>query len=275
MKKTTIKASKIRRFRTSVYSYFARHKRILPWRTDYDPYAIFISEIMLQQTQVDRVCAKFPTFIAAFPNFKSLADAPLSRIYTHWQGLGYNRRALNCKQAAGIILRDHGGTLPASPEALETLPGIGKATAASICAFAFNKPVVFLETNIRTAIIHHFFYDRREISEEELWPVAQATLDLKNPRRWYSALMDYGSMLKKKYGNASRRSTQYKKQSKFQGSRRQVRGAILKALLERPSLTAIQLADSIGASPETVRSVATLLVSEGLMAISGKRYRIP
>jgi A/G-specific adenine glycosylase len=270
-----IAASKIRRFRTSVYSYFARHKRILPWRTDYDPYAIFISEVMLQQTQVDRVCAKFPAFIAAFPNFKSLADAPLARIYTHWQGLGYNRRALNCKQAAEIILRDHGGTLPASPEALERLPGIGKATAASICAFAFNKPVVFLETNIRTALFHHFFRDRTMVSDEDLLTIAQATLDQSNPRRWYSALMDYGSMLKKKYGNASRRSTQYKKQSKFQGSRRQVRGAILKALLMRPSLTAIQLADGIDASRETVRSAAALLVSEGLLATNGKRYRIP
>jgi A/G-specific adenine glycosylase len=270
-----VTASAIRRFRTSVYSYFTRHPRILPWRTDYDPYAIFISEVMLQQTQVDRVCTKFSAFISAFPGFRSLAKAPLSRIYAYWQGLGYNRRALHCQQAAITVLRNHGGILPDSPEALERLPGIGKATAASICAFAFNKPAVFLETNIRTALIHYFYYDHSAISDEELWPIAQATLDQRNPRRWYSALMDYGSMLKKKHGNASRRSTQYKKQSPFKGSRRQVRGAILKALLARPSLTAVQLADSIGAPPETVRSAAALLVNEELLAISGKRYRIP
>jgi A/G-specific adenine glycosylase len=270
-----ITASEIRKFRTSVYTYLSRFKRTLPWRTDYDPYAIFISEVMLQQTQVDRVCTKFPSFIAAFPEFGSLARAPLSRIYAHWQGLGYNRRALHCKQAAQIVMRDHKGILPDSPEALERLPGIGKATAASICAFAFNKPVVFLETNIRTALIHHFFCDRSAVSDVELLPIAQAALDKKNPRRWHSALMDYGSMLKKQYGNASRRSAQYKKQSKFQGSRRQVRGAVLKALMARPSLTVDQLAGSIGASCETVRSVAALLVGEKLLTVSKKRYRIP
>jgi A/G-specific adenine glycosylase len=270
-----IAASEIRRFRTSVYSYFTRHKRILPWRTDYDTYTIFISEVMLQQTQVDRVCIKFPPFIAAFPDFRSLAKAPLSRIYIHWQGLGYNRRALHCKQAAEIVVRDHKGILPDSPEELERLPGIGKATAASICAFAFNRPVVFLETNIRTALIHHFFRHRSAVGDEDLLPIAQAALDQKNPRRWYSALMDYGSMLKKKHGNASRRSVQYKKQSRFQGSRRQVRGALLKALLARPSLTAVELAKIIGEPLETVRSVAAQLVSEELLTVRKKRYRIP
>jgi A/G-specific adenine glycosylase len=275
MKKTAIKASEIHSFCRTVYSYFTRHKRRLPWRTDYDPYSIFISEIMLQQTQVDRVALKFGPFIAAFPDFQSLAKAPLSRIYLHWQGLGYNRRALHCRQAAAIVMRDYGGTLPDSPETLVLLPGIGKATAASICAFAFNKPVLFLETNIRTALIHHFFPGRDSVSDEELLPIAQTVLDRKNPRRWYSALMDYGSVLKKEYGNASRRSSQYAKQPRFQGSRRQVRGAILKALLARPGLTAVQISESIGVPPETVRSVVALLVSEQLLTISKKRYRIP
>ncbi|MBN1129624.1 MAG: hypothetical protein JXA71_11585, partial [Chitinispirillaceae bacterium] len=205
MKKTRLTSQEIKLFRSAVYTHFKKHRRPLPWRTDYRSYHILVSEIMLQQTQVDRVALKFPPFIASFPDFEALARAPFPKVLALWQGLGYNRRALHLKRCAEMVVHRCHGTLPSSPEILSTFPGIGTATAASICAFAFNKPVVFLETNIRTVLIHHFFPDRSRVSDGELWPIAEAALDQKNPRRWYSALMDYGSMLKKQYGNASRR----------------------------------------------------------------------
>jgi A/G-specific adenine glycosylase len=275
MKKPSISTSKIRRFRSTVHAYLKKQGRTLPWRTDYDPYHIFVSEIMLQQTQVDRVAIKFPPFIAEFPDFRSLARAPLVQVLKLWQGLGYNRRALNLIRTAEMVAQKHGGTLPDSPELLARLPGIGPATAASICAFAFNKPVVFLETNIRTVLIHHFFSDRKSVSDEELLPIAGQVLDRKNSRQWYSALMDYGTMLKKTHGNVSRRSAHYKKQSKFQGSRRQLRGAILKVLLERQGRTIDQLAGSLRTSIDGLRLVVTMLVQEQILVSRGNRYYLP
>jgi A/G-specific adenine glycosylase len=275
MNKSSLSSSKIRRFRSIVRTYMKKHGRTLPWRSGYDPYPIFISEVMLQQTQVDRVALKFPLFISAFPDFQALADAPLANVLSHWQGLGYNRRALNLKKAAEIIVLEYGGILPDSPERLVRLPGIGTATAASICAFAFNKPVAFLETNIRTVLIHHFFPDQSVVTDQELLPVAELVLDRKNPREWYSALMDYGTMLKKRHGNVTRRSAHYKTQSRFKGSIRQVRGAILKALLARPSLTLDQLAALIPTPPDTLRLVTKHLVREKLLVLGKNRYRIP
>ncbi|MBN1130180.1 MAG: hypothetical protein JXA71_14405 [Chitinispirillaceae bacterium] len=258
-----------------VRAFYKKHGRTLPWRTVFDPFSIFISEIMLQQTQVDRVAEKFPPFIAAFPDFIALARAPLSTILAQWQGLGYNRRALNLKKAAEIIARDHLGNLPDSPELLVRLPGIGPATAASICAFAFNKPSVFLETNIRTVLIHHFFPNRNKVTDKELLPIATQVLDRKHPREWYSALMDYGTRLKKRHGNVSRRSAHHKTQPRFEGSRRQVRGAVLKTLLARPSLTIDQLSALIPATREIIRPVTEQLVRENLLVHGKNRYRIP
>jgi A/G-specific adenine glycosylase len=264
----------IRRFRAIVYDHFRRHGRTLPWRTDCDPYRVFISEVMLQQTQVDRVAAKFPAFVARFPDFAALANAPLREVLSYWQGLGYNRRALSLKRAAGAVEQDHGGVLPSSPDALETLPGIGTATAASIAAFAYNLPTVFLETNIRTVLIHHFFKDEASVSDMQLLPLAAQVLDTKNPRKWYSAMMDYGTSLKKLHGNAARKSAHYKTQSGFIGSRRQKRGMILKLLLDQKSLTATEIAEALSIDREVCQGILDELVEEILLAVSRGKYRI-
>ena len=261
-------------FRRTVYNHFKSHGRKLPWRRDYDPYHVFISEIMLQQTQVDRVTEKFDRFMRELPDFTALAEAPFKKVLRLWQGLGYNRRALNLKRAAEIIIKEHAGKLPSSPEILETLPGIGKATAASIAAFAFNKPSVFLETNIRTVLIHHFFNDARSVHDERLLPLAEMLLDRKNPRKWYSALMDYGTMLKKKYGNAARRSASYKKQSRFEGSKRQKRGMILKMLLNRKKLTSNQISKHLGIPLCQLNPLLVELIADGIIAETKNRYLI-
>ena len=146
----------LREFRKMVLTYYADHGRDLAWRTTTDPYRILVSEIMLQQTQVERVTVKYPAFIAAFPDFPSLAGAPLSDVLAVWQGMGYNRRAISLQKCARRVVEEYDTSLPQDPEVLETFPGIGRATAASICAFAFNMPVIFIETNIRRVFIHFF-----------------------------------------------------------------------------------------------------------------------
>jgi len=270
----TITPQQIRRFRTTVYTHFDREGRTLPWRTGYDPYHILVSEIMLQQTQVDRVIDKFTPFLRAFPTLHALAQAPLDDVIARWQGLGYNRRAAALRNAARMIEKDFGGIVPQEPEQLHTLPGIGSATAASIAAFAFNKPVVFLETNIRTVLIHHFFSDKASVPDNDLIEIAAAALDRKNPRKWYSALMDYGTMLKKTVGNLSRKSITYKKQSPFAGSRRQIRGAVLKCLVTMRQGTPAAIAGAIDRNAADITPVLDALVKEGLLHKEKRHYRI-
>jgi A/G-specific adenine glycosylase len=262
-------------FRKMVYNHFKQYGRTtLPWRTDYNPYHILVSEIMLQQTQVDRVIGKFTAFIERFPAVVDLADAPLDEVLNQWQGLGYNRRAKALREAAIKIVEQFECTLPDNPESLRTLPGIGPATASSIAAFAFNKPTLFLETNIRTVYIHHFFNDQKSVDDGAILPVADAMLDRRNPRKWYSALMDYGSMLKKEVGNLTRNSVTYKKQSPFIGSRRQVRGAVLRFLLEKGPAGAVAVVNGIQKDKVVVDTVLHQLLSEGLLTKEGRRFRV-
>jgi A/G-specific adenine glycosylase len=262
-------------FRKLVYSWYKQNNRShLPWRTDYNPYDIFISEVMLQQTQVDRVIDKFIEFCKLFPDFKTLAESELPQLLAAWQGLGYNRRALSLRNAARTILEQYDGTLPDQPDQLEKLPGIGPATAASITAFAFNKPVLFLETNIRTVIIHHFCESDQPVSDSTLLEIASAVIDKRDPRRWYSALMDYGTMLKKTVGNLSRQSATYKKQSAFKGSRRELRGKVLKQLLETPKLSSTQLSEYLSESSEKLLPVLEQLTRENIVKYSNGKYLI-
>lgn len=262
-------------FRKSVYSYYCNNSRShLPWRTDYNPYHIFISEVMLQQTQVDRVINKFIDFTGLFPDFRSLADSNLEDVLAAWKGLGYNRRAVALRNAARIIVETFNSTLPDSPEQLKTLPGIGNATAASITAFAFNKPVVFLETNIRTVLIYHFFRDKQNIDDITLTNAAEIVLDRKNPRKWYSAMMDYGTMLKKSIGNESKKSRSYKKQTAFKGSRRELRGKILKALLENKSCTTKKLTAILDNDTASLLPVLSQLVNENIVRCVQGKYLI-
>ncbi len=222
----------IDQFRRIIWDYYRTSGRPMAWRETTDPYRIYVSEVMLQQTQVERVNTKYPEFIAAFPDFSSLAGAPLGDILRVWQGMGYNRRAKLMKAAAERIVSEFGGNLPRDVATLRTLPGLGSATAASVAAFAYNTPVVFIETNIRRVFIHFFFGEREDVADSEILPLVERSLDWINPREWYYALMDYGAMLKQKVKNPNLRSTAYKRQSTFEGSSRQVRGKILRLLLD-------------------------------------------
>lgn len=204
--------------------------RPMPWRADTRPYYVLVSEIMLQQTQVDRVIPKFEAFIARFPTTKALAEASLGEVLTLWSGLGYNRRAKFLHEAARMIEQEFNGTFPDETTLLQKLPGVGANTAGAIIAYSFNKPVVFIETNVRTVYFYHFFENDTEISDAQVKEIVEASVDSEHPREWYWALMDYGSYLKRNGAGMNDKSRHYKKQAPLKGSVREIRGQILKAL---------------------------------------------
>lgn len=261
-------------FRDIVYDHYRKQGRSLPWRETRDPYAILVSEVMLQQTRVERVTEKFREFLARFPDVTALAAAPLQEVLACWQGLGYNRRAVSLKRCAEAVTERFGGQLPPSPEELRTLPGIGPYTAAAVAAFAFDLPTVFIETNIRSVFLHLLFPDAEKVHDRELLPLVAAALDREHPREWYSALMDYGAFLKREHPNPSRRSAHHVRQSPFNGSNRQLRGMILATLLERPGMTAGELAASLGREPSLVASLLERLETEGFLVVWKGRYRV-
>lgn len=210
--------------------------RDLPWRNTRDPYAIWISEVMLQQTQVSRVDGRWQRWLERFPSVDALAAASTADVLEEWQGMGYNRRALAVLRAAQEV-SCAGGCFPEDGAALRALPGIGPATAAGIRAFSFNKHAVYLETNVRTVFLHELFPEAEDVSDKELVPLVDASCppdggnSLADPRSWYYALLDYGAHLKKTLPNPSRRSRSYTKQSRFEGSNRQKRAALVRILL--------------------------------------------
>lgn len=263
-------------FQTTVWQYFAEHGRDMPWRQpaadgNFDSYKIMVSEVMLQQTQVSRVIPKFNQFIAAFPDVDALAQASLAQVLTVWSGLGYNRRAKYLQQAAQMVKHRCNGQLPSDAKVLQILPGIGPNTAAAICVYSFNQPLVFIETNIRAVYLHHFFVGQTGVSDQALKPVIAATLDTQNPRRWYWALMDYGAYLKRAHGNAARRSRHHSVQSKFEGSSRQLRGQVIRLLTRRP-LTAHDLQQRIG--DDRLPAILQQLMAEGLIHHSGPYFNL-
>jgi A/G-specific adenine glycosylase len=261
----------VRQFRDVVWNYYHAHARSMPWRSDPSPYHVLVSELMLQQTQVGRALPKYEQFIQRFPTIQLLAEAPLADVLGVWSGLGYNRRTKFLHRTAQKVMNEYGGRLPDTLEELVTLPGIGRNTAGAVLAYAHNQPVAFIETNVRTVFFHHFFMDREDVDDKELLPLIEQTRDPENIREWYWALMDYGTHLKQTLGNNIKQSRHYAKQSKFEGSRRQVRGKILKVLVAGPS-PAEELAKVI--DDERFDSVVGDLLREGFIEQNGSRLRL-
>ena len=255
-----------------VWQYYHQHGRDLPWRHpaadgSFDVYQILVSELMLQQTQVARVIPKYQSFLEQFPTAGSLAEAPLARVLQAWNGLGYNRRAKYLQQAAQQLANQPAKSL----DELKALPGVGYHTAAAILNYAYNQATPFLETNIRTVYIHHYFADRDDVSDKELLPLVEQTMDQAHPREWFWALMDYGSYLKSQRGNLSRYSQHYRKQSRFEGSRRQIRGQVIRLLAEKPA-NLKTLTSQI--SDQRLVEVLADLQKEGLITRQRANYRL-
>src|SRR3989344_2151314 len=181
-------------FQRLVWAEYKKHGRHdLPWRRTRNPYRVLVSEVMLQQTQVERVIPFYKRFLKLFPSVRALAHASLSKVLRAWQGLGYNRRAKALRETAREIVLKQGGLVSKEESTLTALPGVGVYTARAILAFAYNKDVAFVETNIRTAVIRHFFPRRNTVTDKEILEVLQRALPQGRARLWYSALMDYGA----------------------------------------------------------------------------------
>lgn len=268
--------SKIASFRRVVWKYAREHGRYdLPWRKSIDPYRIFISEVMLQQTQVDRVRPYFTAWLKQFPTVRALANAPLSEVLGAWQGLGYNRRAKMVHLAAKAVVHKHKGLFPKSVQQLEALPGIGSYTANAIMAFAHNaEGVICIETNIRTAVIHHFFPKKSIVDDAQIRSVLIHALPRGESRAWYAALMDYGAYLKRSGVKLNQKTKGYAKQSVFKGSDREARGAILRFLHKGPHTK--QKIRSILGDDRTQQVEAQLkkLVTEGFVVCDSRRCQL-
>ena len=259
--------------------------RDLPWRNTYDPYAIWISEVMLQQTQVARVDGRWQSWLRRFPTVQALAQAPQADVLAEWQGMGYNRRALALHRAA-ITIVEAGGAFPRDAQELRALPGVGPATAAGIRAFAFNQRGVYLETNVRTVFLHELFPHEEGVPDKRLVPLVDAACPDDDVRGWYYALLDLGAHLKRMVPNPSRRSRSHVRQSNFEGSHRQKRAAVVRMLLSaRPhGVTAEKVAATLTAAEleagrEAVdaayaRRLLEELSAEGFCAQSGDAWTI-
>ncbi len=259
-------------FQSTILDYYNQNRRKLPWREgEIDPYQIMVSEVMLQQTQAGRVIEKYVQFLEAFPTVAHLAKSSLNDVLAVWHGLGYNRRGRYLRDAARYIEQEYGGKFPRTVQDLTVLPGIGHNTASAILVYAYNQPLVFIETNIRTVYLHHFFPLDEDVSDEQVLELVAQTLDHENPREWYWALMDYGTYLKKTHGNANRRSKHYARQSTFEGSDRQLRGQILREVIAGPTVEEM-LIRKLG-DPRASRIVDSL-VADKLIKRQGKTLRI-
>lgn len=277
-------------FRARIYALGRGLYRDLPWRRTRNPYAIWVSEAMLQQTQVSRVDGRWQSWLERFPTPDALAAASSADVLAEWQGLGYNRRALALWKAAQVISAEHAGMVPSDEAALKALPGIGPATASGIRAFAFDLPGVYLETNVRAVFLHELFPDAEGVPDSALVPLVreacpQAPEEIAGadapctPRTWYYALLDYGFHLKKTLPNPSRRSRANVRQSKFEGSHRQKRAAVVRMLLDARAVGAAGLSVEevcAGLSRQEVAArrepVQTSYVEEILNELSGEGF---
>ena len=277
-----LSAARLDAFTKTVWEQGRELYRDLPWRNTYDPYAILLSEVMLQQTQVSRVMGRWEQWLDTFPTIADLAAAPLPPVLELWQGMGYNRRALNLKRCAEEVVATHGGEIPSDKKALLALPGIGPSTSAGVRIFAFQQPDMYLETNVRAVFIHEFFDEHEVVSDKQLIPLVEATCPAdERVRDWYYALLDYGAHLKKTMVNPTRKSKHYTRQSKFEGSHRQKRAYLLRRVIDDALSTedlARDLAQSERASGrqepsvEEVRAILDELEREGFVMRRGDAW---
>ena len=248
-------------FHQKIFDFYRQNRRSFPWRETTDRYAVMISEIMLQQTQAERVVPRFNQWLHHFPDSVHLASAPLREVLSMWRGLGYNSRAVRLHRCASIIAECYGGIVPSQPELLKKLPGIGEYTCRSIPVFADNLDMAAVDTNIRRILIHEFVLPE-DISAFELQGIADAVLPAGQSRDWHNALMDYGALVvtSKKTGIRP-----LARQSRFQGSKRWYRGRLIKELLQAEVMSLEEIEAKYADSPWNLDDIIIELIDEGLV----------
>lgn len=265
--------------RAALRRWFADRRRAYPWRGVGDPYRILVSEVMLQQTQATRVAPAYRAFVRRFPTIRALAAASRADVLRTWDGLGYNRRAVALHEAARTVVIERDGRLPHDPDALRRLPGVGPYTAAAVASIAFGVPVPAVDTN-GDRVVRRFVLGRDDAGGREVDRAAEAWLDRRDPGGWNQAVMDLGRVICRPTprceqcplarGCAFRRSgattsPRRPRQSRFEGSSRQLRGAIVRTLRDREQTTLGTLAMVTGRPGADVASVLRDLADEGLV----------
>lgn len=250
-------------FRRKILRFYKQHGRNLPWRQTTDPFRITIAEIMLQQTQVERVIPKYEEWIARWPNWNALSLASNEQLLRGWSGLGYNRRALLLGKLAKAVMHDHAGVLPDSPAELETLPGIGPYTSRAILIFAFDRPLATIDTNIRRVLLREFELSA-STAPAQLADFAFRVLSKRKSRDWHNALMDYSRLVLPKQISAIRPVS---RQSKFVGSARQVRGEIIRRLLRSQPADLRSICLALERTQAEVEKIAEKMANEGVVRL--------
>jgi A/G-specific adenine glycosylase len=251
----------VKKFQQKIMRWWSENARDLPWRHSPNPYEVLVSEIMLQQTQVNRVIPKYQQFVHEFPTLEALAIADAKHLLTVWSGLGYNRRALWLREAANQII-ERGG-FPQEAHELRKLKGIGPYTSRSILIFAFNKDLAAVDTNIRRVMIASGFATE-DMPECQLQDIADILLLRGHSSDWHNALMDYGS---KVLSSSLTGIAPVSKQTEYEGSTRQIRGAIIRILTGVESMTSQQIHEQmdLNCDTDTMISILDQLVSEELI----------
>ena len=284
------KPSRRRLGREALRAWYVPRRRAYPWRGSHDPYAVWVSEVMLQQTQASRVVPAFRSFLRRFPTVRALAAAPRRDVVREWGGLGYNRRAVRLSEAARAIIRDHGGRIPRDPATLRELPGVGPYTSAAVASLGFGRPVAVVDSNVCRVVARvHLGIDGHEAPAKEVWALADAWLDRDDPITWNQAVMDLGrevcrpnprcdacplSRVCRFHLAGSIAARGRRRQGPFEGSGRQVRGAVVRALRSHPSLTRKRLAEETGFPRERIDAAIATLTTDGLVEGGGGAVRL-
>jgi A/G-specific adenine glycosylase len=271
--------------------WFGPRSRAYAWRRTRDPYAIWVSEVMLQQTQAGRVEPAFEAFLARFPDVATLAAAPQAEVVRAWGRLGYPRRARAMHRAAGEIVTRFAGELPADPAALRSLPGIGPYTASAIASIGFDAPLAAVDVNARRIAARTTFgAEPDEVGARDIADAAQAWVPRRRAAAWNQALMDLGRDVCRPvapacdacplaracaFRAAGRRGRpSIRRQPRFEGSLRQVRGRIMAELRVRPSVPVAGLGARIGVADARADEALAGLARDGLVVVTRARARL-
>jgi A/G-specific adenine glycosylase len=258
---------RIQEFQKKVFSFYQKNKRDLPWRKTTDPYKILLSELMLQQTQVNRVILYYEKWIARWPAIDALASASLAEVLQAWMGLGYNTRAINLHKAARKIVTEFGNDVVEAMKHYKEIPGVGRYTSQAVQIFSTNADLVTVDTNIRRIFIKEFHLPE-EVSDKELWGLAERCLPKGRSREWHNALMDYGALHLTATKTGIKPKTQ---QSRFEGSDRQLRARIIRILLQNDE-SLVNISRILNVDSSWLQRILEKLISEEIISKKNNRY---